>query len=41
MADPTRSRFLELIGGLLLGAICAVALKGVLWLVPLMMYVGD
>jgi hypothetical protein len=31
----------ELLAGLLLGAVCAVALKAVLWLLPLMMMVGD
>jgi hypothetical protein len=32
---------LEVLGGVLLGAVCAVALKALLWLLPLMMQVGD
>lgn len=36
-----RPAAVELVGGLLLGAVCAVALKALLWLLPLMMQVGD
>ncbi|MDX2011395.1 MAG: hypothetical protein SFW67_14435 [Myxococcaceae bacterium] len=31
----------DLLGGVLLGAVCAVALKVIIWLVPLMLQVGD
>lgn len=31
----------ELVGGVLLGAVCAVAAKFLFWLLPLMMQVGD
>jgi hypothetical protein len=36
-----RPAAIDLVGGLLLGAACGVALKALLWLMPLMMQVGD
>lgn len=31
----------DLLGGVLLGAVCAIALKVIIWLGPLMLQVGD
>jgi hypothetical protein len=31
----------QILGGVLLGAVCAVAVKALIWLLPLMMFVGD
>lgn len=31
----------QILGGIALGAICAVAVKALIWLLPLMMFVGD
>lgn len=32
---------LQLLGGLALGVACALVVKVLIWLVPLMMFVGD
>lgn len=31
----------QLVGGLVLGACCALIIKALLWFAPLMMFVGD
>jgi hypothetical protein len=37
----TRNRAVQMAGGVVLGMVCAIVLKALLWLVPLMMFVGD
>lgn len=43
MTTPARppNRALQLLGGLALGVCCALVIKALIWLLPLMMFVGD
>lgn len=36
-----RSEVGNIVMGLLIGAACAIALKALIWIAPLMMFVGD
>lgn len=37
----SRQRALQLVAGLALGIACALVVKALTWLLPLMMFVGD
>lgn len=41
MIDKRENRLLQVLGGVALGALCALALKALIWLLPLMLFVGD
>lgn len=42
-ANQAMKRFspLEMLGGVVLGVCCAIAVKFVIWLLPFMLFVGD
>lgn len=41
MIERRENRLFQVLGGLALGAVCALALKALIWLLPLMLFVGD